>query len=65
MKVVIGGNYRDYQEWLFQNKLSPKDAAYVGHHDEKLMGLELKEADVVRLGPVSARLEEILRTRIR
>lgn len=64
-KVVIGGNYRDYRLWLIDNKLSERDAFYVGHAEEKLMGLELKEEDIVRLGPVSYRLAQYLRTRIR
>lgn len=64
MKVVVGGTYRDYKEWLRDNKVSERDAIYVNHPD-KLMGLELKPEDVVRLGYMSPAMEALLKTRIR
>ena len=40
-------------------------ARYVGHERERLMGLELKESDIVNLGGLSAYMEGLLLTRIR
>jgi len=64
MKVVVGGTYRDYREWLSDNQVSERDAIFIDRA-EKLMGLELKEADIVRLGYMSPEMEMLLKTRIR
>jgi hypothetical protein len=64
-KVVIGGTYVQYRNWLHETMTSNRDALYVGDHWEKLLGLELEPTDVVRLGPVSDRLEDILKSRFR
>lgn len=64
MKVVVGGTYRDYREWLIRNQVSERDAPHISHA-EQLMGLELKESDIVRLGYMSPDMEQLLKTRIR
>lgn len=69
MKVVIGGTYKELVTWsLSQNpKLGPRDVIWIGNdmQAERLMGLELALDDIVRLGPVSSAVEELLATRIR
>ena len=34
MILVIAGNYREYQYFLNENKLSPKDAMYVSSKEQ-------------------------------
>lgn len=63
-KVVVGGTYRDYREWLRDNRVNAGDARYI-IYPEQLMGLELDENDIVRLGYISQAMEELLRSRIR
>lgn len=65
MKVIVGGTYREYMRWRAEQGLSPMEAFYIGDDPERLLGLELKEEDIVRLGPISKMTEETLRTRIR
>lgn len=65
MKVVVGGTYGGYVEWRQRARLSPREAIYVGDDRERLMGLEIQEQDIVRLGRISLETEEVLRTRIR
>lgn len=68
-KVVIGGTYKQLVSWALaqQPKLGPRDVAWIGSDRdmERLMGLELSLDDIVRLGPVSSAVEELLATRIR
>lgn len=63
-KIVVGATYPQFRNWLYENKLSRRDAVFVDGW-EKVLGLEIEEGDIVRLGPTSERLESILRTRIR
>lgn len=63
-KAVIGGSTQAYMSWLKGTGTRSRDVWRVRHRDD-LMGLELKEDDIVRLGPISADMEDLLRTRIR
>jgi hypothetical protein len=47
MKIVIAGNYRQYQDYLRENKLSPREARYVSS-PEHLRGL--RGVEVVKYG---------------
>jgi hypothetical protein len=47
MKIVIAGNYRQYQNYLRENNLTPQQARYVDT-PEKLRGL--RDVEVVRVG---------------
>ena len=65
MKIVIAGNYHQFNNWLRENKLSPHEAIYADS-EEKLLGMSFTESDVVRVGeywrsPVS---DAFLRTRM-
>ena len=64
-KVVVGGEYRDFLAWCREQGISPMQARWAGNDVEKIIGLELKPGDIVRLRNVSPRMEEALRTRIR
>lgn len=63
-KVVIGGTHQDFKKWLFDNKL-PESAVYRATRAEHLLGLEIKQEDIVRLGYLSPEAEMVLKTRIR
>jgi len=63
-KVVLGATYRQLVDWAIARKLSPRDVIWVTR-PEHLMGLELKPDDIVRLGPISQAMEDLLLTRIR
>lgn len=65
MKVAVGGTYQDYLRWRNDAGLAPLDAIFVGDDPNRLMGLEIKEGDVVYLGYISQETEYILRTRFR
>jgi hypothetical protein len=64
MKIVVGGTFRQYREYLRDNDLSPRDAIYIDHAD-MLHGLEIKKKDIVRLGWMSPYMEARLLERIR
>lgn len=66
-KVVICGSYRALVTWARQQNLGPHEVVWV-NRPEVLLGLELREDDVVRVPPLPADLGEIERllvTRIR
>lgn len=63
--VVVGGTYRHFRQWCQENKVAERDAIHVGVEIERLLGLEIKQEDIVRLGYGSPGFEEVLRTRIR
>lgn len=66
MKVVIAGNYRQFQDWMREQDLPPTAAIYADS-TEKIMGLELSPSDVVYVGEhwLSEVDRYILRSRIR
>lgn len=47
MKIVIAGNYRQYQNYLRENNLTPQEAKYVST-PEQLHGL--RDVEVVKVG---------------
>ena len=63
-KVIVGGTHQQFMEWCRRNKVSPTRARRAAY-PENLLGLELKEEDIVRLGPISGEMEIMLKTRIR
>lgn len=64
-KVIVGGTWREYRAWCKRWDLVPERDAIFADTPEKLMGLELKLDDIVRLGPISQDMELLLKTRIR
>ena len=63
-KVIVGGSHLDFIRWCRENDVSPMSVIRPTFW-EALLGLELKEEDIVRIGPMSSKMEEVLRTRIR
>jgi hypothetical protein len=65
-KVIVATDYRQFVAWGIENKLSPNQVIWA-NRPEVLMGLELEEDDIVRIGVPenAAEIEEMLRTRIR
>ena len=64
MKVLVGGTYRDFRDWLYHNRVLEQQVVWADR-PEKLLGLELAPEDVVRLGTLTPAMEELLQTRIR
>jgi hypothetical protein len=66
-KIVICATLEQFIKWCRDNDTPPHSAVYA-NRPEKLMGLEIKEEDVVRTGLPPDNLYEIermLKTRIR
>lgn len=63
-KVIVGGTYRDFRDWLRENRMLEQEVVWADR-PEKLLGLELKEDQIVRLGYMTPEMETLLKTRIR
>jgi len=63
-KIVVGATYAQFCNWCREKGVSPSKAVFADGC-EKVLGLELKESDIVQLGPISDRMQETLRSRIR
>lgn len=64
-RTVVGGTHQRFIAWCKDQGISPNRARYVGNDIHRVMGLELKESDVVRLGGTTPEMEQYLRARIR
>lgn len=63
-KVVICGDYRRFINWCREQDIPPMSVILIDRR-EKLMGLELREEDIIRLYPVDDITEADIQTRIR
>lgn len=63
-KVVICGDYRTFIAWCRDRDIPPS-SVYLVDRRERLLGLELREEDIVRLVPVHGITESDILARIR
>lgn len=65
-KIVICGSYEEFRQWCRDNDLPESHAVYADSN-ERIMGLELKEEDIVKTGRYwLSKLDlTLLRSRIR
>ena len=66
MKIVIAGNHAQYKNWIRENGFPERDYRYVSEN-EHIMGLELAESDIVKVGSYwDSKIDPtLLKTRIR
>jgi hypothetical protein len=64
MKIVLCLNHREFLTWCRRNDVPPSQAIYADSV-EKVLGLEVKQEDIVDLGGAPYEVKIALQSRIR